>query len=106
MKTSPNAPLRPIRTTFYDVYRNPVKTTASSNALRAVANLVGNLQSAKYSGAVSAEVWNARTTKLYAAAVVTPTEMHVYYAQRLRGVSPEGQKGKPAISGLTRDNPA
>ena len=44
--------------------------------------------------------------ELYAAAVVTPTEMHVYYAQRLRGVSPEGQKGKPAISGLTRDNPA
>ena len=80
-KALPHSPslARPVRTTFYDVHRAPVATTASTDPLKAVVRVVAHLQGGKYPKAVSAEVWNARTTDLYAAAVITATEFHIYY---------------------------
>lgn len=80
-KALPHSPslARPVRTTFYDVHRAPVATTASTDPLKAVVRVVAHLQGGKYPKAVSAEVWNARTTDLYAAAVITSTEFHIYY---------------------------
>jgi len=77
-------PSRTIRTTFFNALREPVHANASADPLRAVVRMVQHLQSGRYSRAVSAEVWDSSTGKLFAAGVITPTEFHIYYSRALR----------------------